>query len=325
MAVLVSAKRWVRSAVNFPRYGPLGLDDPQPYIEVRLEGHGETRDVTRNNVVAALRPFTIGIMFESGGAPRPGGPIARLAMYEREGARRLLGAIQLRPMRTVELGEYSFGLFEVAGSENHCVPAMQLALYYLRERWRFERRQRKNPYNFRMTIPDLHASYGFYICPRPVVLVTVANEGAGNMFPMDLIGPTDSPWFSMALRSTSPAIDLMRKSRRMVLASVPFEYRQFAYELGKHHKEVSIDWASLPFATRLSPLFSLPVAVAALRVREVEVEQVHEVGSHILFLTRVLGDSGLMPGTGRQMFHTFQSYRAFRSMEEDDKIVRPPR
>jgi len=314
MALAVSAKRWLRSLANFPRYGPLPLDDPQQHIEVRLEGYGELRDVTRNNVVAALRPFTMGIMLEDG-APDPGGRLPCLSMHERGGSGRRLGAIQLRPVRSISLGPNRFHLFEAARCENYCVPAVNLRLYYLREQWRFERRRRKNPYNFRMTAPDLHASYVFYICPRPVVLVTVAHAQAGNMFPMDLIGPTDSPWFSMALRSTSPAVELMRKSGRLALASVPFEYRAFAYELGKHHRKTSIDWASLPFATEPSPLFGLPIAVAALRVREVCVQEIHEVGSHTLFLTSVAGDTGLVAGGGRQMFHAFQSYRAFRNME----------
>lgn len=82
----------------------------------------------------------------------------------------------------------------------------------------------------------MRRSHIFYLCPRPVVLVTVEHQGAGNMFPMDLIGPTGSPWYSMALRLTSPAVRLMQEARRMALASVPFSYQSFAYELGQHHR-----------------------------------------------------------------------------------------
>jgi flavin reductase (DIM6/NTAB) family NADH-FMN oxidoreductase RutF len=309
-----TAKRWVRSLVNLPRYGPLGLGDPQQEVEVWLEGHGEPRDVTRNNVVTALRPFTIGVMFDDRTAPS--GPSAlRLTMRERGGPHRLLGVIHLRLVRSLPLAAQRFCLFETPGCENYCVSAANLRLYYLREKWRAERRQRRDPYNFRMTTTDLHCSYVFYICPRPVVLVTAEHEGAGNMFPMDLIGPTDSPWFSMALRSTSPAVRLMQQSRRMALAGVPFPYKDFAYELGKHHRKPSIDWASLPFPTQPSPVFGLPVAQAALRVREVRVDEFHEVGSHVLFLTSIVNDT-LLPESagGLQMFHAFSSYRRFRAM-----------
>jgi flavin reductase (DIM6/NTAB) family NADH-FMN oxidoreductase RutF len=303
-----SLKRRLRSAMNFPRYGVVPGDDPQPLVGVRLEFDDRSVDVTSNNVVTALRPFTIGIMLDAGAVPQS----CRLSMNQRASSR-LLGTIHLRLVRAIPLGSLAFCLFEVTRSENYCVPAPILQIYYWREQYRFERRCRKNPHNFRMTIPDLRASYVFYICPRPVVLVTVQHGDAGNMFPMDLIGPTNSRWFSMALRSTSPAVELMRQSGRMALASVPYDDRAAAYDLGRHHRERTIDWAGLPFPTVLSPGFQLPAMQHALRVREVSVEAVHEVGSHVLFLTSIASDTGLIRPGIPQMFHRFQSYREFRS------------
>jgi len=310
------AKQRLRSLVNFPRYGPLGLHDPQSHVAVWLDGLGEPRDVTRNNVVAALRPFTIGIMFGRDESPVLEGRALRLSMRERRSGR-VLGSIGLRLVRSIPLEEHRFCLFETSGSENRCVTAPNLGLYYLRQRWREERRRRKNPYNFQMTRAGLRASYCFYLCPRPVVLVTVVHGELGNMFPMDLIGPTDSPWFSMALRKTSPAVRLMQESRRMALASAPFAYRDIAYELGKHHALETIDWAKLPFATTCSPLFGYPVAEAALRVREVEVKEFHDVGSHMLFITSIVRETVPRGGTGGpQMFHAFSSYRQYLAMSE---------
>jgi flavin reductase (DIM6/NTAB) family NADH-FMN oxidoreductase RutF len=144
----------------------------------------------------------------------------------------------------------------------------------------------------------------FYICPRPVVLVSVEHEGLGNMFPMDLIGPTDSPWYTMALRSTSPAVKLMQESRRMALASIPASYKDVAYELGKHHKLKRIDWSTLPFTTIRSPLFGLPVVEAALRIREVRVREFHEVGSHVLFVTSIDRET-IREQSEPQLFHSF--------------------
>jgi len=310
-----SFKRRVRSLVNFPVYGPVGLRDPQQLIEVWLEGLGESRNITDNNVVVALRPFTIGVMLD-----RPASGALRLCMRERAGSSRLLGVLHLRPAGGIPLSGRCFCFFETAHCENYCVPPLHLRAYYLRERWRAELRQRRNRYNFLMTHQDIRCSYVFYICPRPVVLVTVQHQDSGNMFPMDLIGPTDSPWFSMALRVTSPAVKLMQESRRMALASVPFPYKAYAYELGKHHKLTAIDWAGLPFPTRPSPLFGLPVAESALRVREVCLEECHEVGSHMLFLTSVardtLPDRNPDAADGLQLFHAFSSYRQFLSMEQ---------
>jgi flavin reductase (DIM6/NTAB) family NADH-FMN oxidoreductase RutF len=301
---LTPAKRLLLKLVHYARYGPLGLDDPQEEVEVRLDGPGCLKDVTRNNVIAALRPFTIGVMLHRNEAqPRDGQPF-RLTMHNRRTPQRLLGVIHLHLVRTIDLGDHRFCLFEVDGSDNTSVPAASLRLYYLQEQ-----RRRKNPYNFQMTPADLRASHVFYICPRPVVFVSVEHEGSANLFPMDLIGPTDSPWFSMALRSTSPAVRLMQQSRRMALAGAPFAYRDIAYQLGKHHKLSSIDWSALPFATARSPLFNLPVPADALRVREVTVREFHEVGSHVLFLTSVEKETIPADARGPQLFHAFGAYR----------------
>jgi flavin reductase (DIM6/NTAB) family NADH-FMN oxidoreductase RutF len=299
-------KQRLRKLVNLPRYGAVGLHDPQQRIQVWLQGVGEPIDVTQNNVVAALRPFTIGVMLNRSFPENLNGPV-RLCMQERRESGRLLGVIHLRFVRSIPLPEHRFCLFETTGCENFCVGRLNLRLYNFYERVRAELRQRRNPHNFRMTPTDLRCSHVFYICPRPVVLVTVEHEGASNMFPMDLIGPTDSPWYSMALRSTSPAVQLMQQSRRMALAGVPLPYKAAAYEMGKHHRQTSIDWADIPFRTVPSPLFGLPVPEAALRIREVRVQEFHEVGSHILFITTIERET---PGNdGLQLFHSFGSYR----------------
>jgi flavin reductase (DIM6/NTAB) family NADH-FMN oxidoreductase RutF len=307
--ILAPAKRFFLKLAHYVRYDAVGLNDPQEDVEVWLRGPSCRKEVTRNNVVAALRPFTIGVMFHRTETPPAEGQSFHLSLHDRRAPQRLLGAIHLHLARIIDLGEHRFCLFEVDGSENLSVPAASLRLYYLREKRRAEKRLRQNPYNFQMTPADLRASHVFYICPRPVVLVSVEHEGAANLFPMDLIGPTDSPWFSMALRSTSPAVRLMQESRRMALASAPFAYRDIAYELGKHHKLSSIDCATLPFATTRSPLFNLPVPTAALSVGEVRVREYHEVGSHVLFLTSVEGETIPPDARGPHLFHAFGAYR----------------
>ncbi len=328
-------KALLRRALNLPRYGAVALNDPQHSVEVSLEGLERPRDVTRNNVVAALRPFTVAIMLENG--TTLDNRKLRLCFRGRTSGRSL-GVLHLKPAGAIPLEGRLLCLFEIAECENYCVSQLQLLTYDIREEWRADRRQRRNPHNFRMTHPDIRASHVFYICPRPVVLVTVEHEGAGNMFPMDLIGPfprdligpfprdligpfprdligtTDSPWFSMALRLTSPAVELMKQSRRMVLTSAPFSYKDVAYKLGEHHRKARIDWGTLPFATRPSAQFGLPVAEAGLRVREVRVEEWHTVGSHMLFLTSVVSDTSREPSVEKQLFHAFYGTR--RTPEE---------
>lgn len=300
-------KRLLRLA-HYPRYGPLGLDDPQQLVEVWLRGPGELKNVTRNNVITALRPFTIGVMFGGDDVLPETGKSFQLRMHERAAPERLLGVLHLRLARTIELPEHRFCLFEVDGSENYCVPSPVLRLYYLREEWRAWRRQQKNPYNFQMASGGVPASHVFYICPRPVVWVSVEHQGSSNLFPMDLIGPTDSPWFSMALRTTSPAVRLIQESRGMALAGIPFADREVAYQLGRHHRLANIDWAALPFTTSRSPFLNLRVPSDSLRLREVSVREFHEVGSHMLFITEVKRETTTAGEKNPQLFHTFRSY-----------------
>jgi hypothetical protein len=112
-------------------------------------------------------------------------------------------------------------------------------------------------------------------------------------------------------------VKLMQESRRMALASIPFSYKDVAYDLGKHHRLATIDWAQLPFATEHSPVFGLPVAQAALKVREVEVREFHDTGSHMLFITSIVRETVPEPATeGPQMFHAFSSYRKYLAMNE---------
>jgi len=311
-----SLKQRVRWLANFPRYGPVGLHDPQQEVRVWLHGLDETLDVTCNNVVAALRPFTIGVMLRHDHPEDLNARPLRLCMHERDGTEDLLGVIHLRFVQSIPLPEHRLCLFEAARFENLCVDSLRLQLYDRYEQWRADRRQRRNPHNFLMTTDGVRCSHVFYICPRPVVLVTVEHEGAGNMFPMDLIGPTDSPWYTMALRSTSPAVRLMQQSRRMALASIPLSLKAAAYEMGKHHKKTNIDWSSLSFPTAASPLFGLRVPVAALRIREVRVIEFHEVGSHILFITSIEHETLAPLNSGMQLFHSFSSYRRHLLHEE---------
>jgi len=314
-----SLKRQLRQLVNLPRYGAVGLRDPQHEVEVWLCSNGKTLDVSRNNVVAALRPFTIGIMLEGVDSENlDAGPV-HLCIRQGHEPKRLLGTLHIRLVRRIPLSQHSFCLFEMDGCGNFCVGTVKIGLYNLREKWRAELRQRKNSYNFRMVPLDLRCNHVFYICPRPVVLVTVEHEGAGNMFPMDLIGPTDSKWYSMALRKTSPAIRLMQESRRIALASVPLQQKAIAYEMGKHHRKTNIDWATLPFRTVPSSLYGLPTLGGALCVRDVHIQEFHEVGSHILFITTIERETSpenpLAGGRSPQLFHAFSSYRQYLAMQ----------
>jgi len=151
----------------------------------------------------------------------------------------------------------------------------------------------------------------FYICPRPVVLVSVDDGSHSNLFPMDLIGPVSADRFTLALRSTSPSIPTMKSARRVSISDVPARDYATAYKLGVHHKNVKVEWDRLPFEVRRSREFSLPYPSIALRVRELQILDFDTIGSHTFFVTRVSSEDSAEEAA--QFFHTSGIYQHFRS------------
>jgi flavin reductase (DIM6/NTAB) family NADH-FMN oxidoreductase RutF len=296
---------------GFPQYAAVGLREPQHVVTVSLHGLGRPSDVTRNHVVVALRPLTIGVLLTADAASRPSGsPRCGLEFREQAGERRLMGSIRLH--RTGDLIRHgqTFRLFEPEGCENHCLPAHQLWLHDRLQAHRARRQQRAQPHGFQMVPSDQRALFVFYICPRPVSLVTVVDGEHANIFPMDLIGLTDSPWFSIALRLSSPAVALIERTRRLAVAAVPLSYRAIAYQLGRYHARPGMERAALPFRTVLSPEYRLPVPEASIGVRELHIEECRPVGSHMLFIASVTRESTLdQTPAPLQLFHIHGAYR----------------
>lgn len=311
-------KRLLLGAETIPQWATVGLHAPQRHIQVWLDGLPESRaplDLTRNATIAAMRPFTIATCISKHISEQQLAQSSlSLVMRENLTDGRVLGRIYLTYNRSLDIASGTqIALFEAKGHRNYCLSPLQLQLHYLLAQRARRHTARTNAYNFDMAPPDLHSMFVFYICPRPVVLVTTAWNGASNVFPMDLIGPTDSPYFLLALRRTSPAVQLMQRSRHIAFGDVPADYKDIAYDLGRHHKSESIDLSQLPFETVLSPMWSLPVAKASLGVTEVEVEQSVSVGSHELFITRIVHEQRWQDGP--QLFHIsglYQHYLAQR-------------
>ncbi len=301
-------KRVVFGAGPLRAHAPVGLRDWSRVVRVTLEGLGAPLDVSADHVPAALRPFTIGVCLDpsvSAAVVRRSRPRLVLRDWEdkgtgegnAEGGGRVRGWLALRARDSIDLGTRRLWLFEIVGSTNRCLALPHVYARELRDWW--GRRKRNNPYNFRMTAADLRAINVYYMRPRPVSLVTVVDGDASNIFPMDLIGPVSSGQFLLALRTTSPAVALMAHVRRVAVSGIPASFKQVAYALGEHHRQRTIDWSTVPFATVPSPVFGLPVPRDALVVRELAIRDVHTIGSHTLFVTDIVRET---PGADAPAF-----------------------
>jgi flavin reductase (DIM6/NTAB) family NADH-FMN oxidoreductase RutF len=277
-------KPLLMGVASIPQFVPGDVLARAEEIRIALEGCGSSQDVTANCVVASLRPLLFAIAFPDGmNTSDLIRARLRLTISEQTPPYRELGRIRLRFTDVIHLPDMQLGLFASSGQENYCVSQPRRRLYDLYQQW--QARRNRDPYNFRMEPSDLRSLALFYIHARPVVLVTVACGERSNIFPMDLIGPITGPYFLMALRSTSPAVDLMKRSRRIALSSMSLDYKQTIYDLGKHHRLECIEWESLPFKSVPSPTFGLPIPEDAHSVVEREIVAAHTVGSHVLFVT----------------------------------------
>lgn len=306
LALPEALKRRIRP---LPQWPPIALREPQEAVQVRLATVRGESDVTRAAVVAALRPLTLAVGLDAqlmSAIKARSQPELHFVDLE---SQRTVGMLQLQHVRTWNTSGAAIGLFEVRRGTHRCLRWP----YRHWNRWLQNRRLRKNtdPNNFFMPPDAVQQQMIFYICPRPVVLVSVDDGSHSNLFPMDLIGPVSSDRFTLALRTTSPSIPSMKSARRVALSDVPAHQYATAYKLGIHHKKAIIEWEHLSFEIRQSRNFSLPYPAIALRVRELEILDFDTIGSHTFFVCRIASD--VSAGEDAQFFHTSGIYQHFRN------------
>lgn len=300
-------RRLILVAGRVPRYLVVGERDTQQQIRVTLDGLGPSIDVTHTHVMVSLRPLTIALASPPG---QPPDALERTPLRLRVSPWNepdvTLGTVGLRHTDSINVGDTALHLFQMDGSTNTCMPRAAWAVFAAYHGWGDwkRRKQRNTP----MAPRDLEALQVLYICPRPVVLVTVQHGSASNLFPMDLIGPTDSPYFLLGLRRTSPSIRLIKESERLTVSDAPLEYTAAAFKMGEHHEKEWIDWDALPFATGPSAGHGLPVPRDALRVRDLAMREARDVGSHTLFITEVVREERRRDGL-QMAFITGPYYR----------------
>jgi flavin reductase (DIM6/NTAB) family NADH-FMN oxidoreductase RutF len=283
-----------RYAGPIPCWAPIGLPEEQQLVDVMLDSWDGSIDVTSNHVVASLAPLIVAV----GRADVFHG---RLIFVDRATGLEL-ARLSLQRMECAGGGN-DFSLLRVNGGRHRCLPAgLRTWHRLLQARWR-------HPPGFRMSNSAVHHLTLFYICPRPVVLVSVDDGTNNNLFPMDLIGRLRDRHM-LALRNTSPSVATMRASRHVALADVELGLVKTVYELGKHHKLARIEWDQLPFESVRTPEFGLRVPARAQRIREFSIERWWEVGSHTLFECLLRSDRTV--GSLPRLHHTSGIHRAFR-------------
>jgi flavin reductase (DIM6/NTAB) family NADH-FMN oxidoreductase RutF len=267
----------------------LGLADPQTEVTVWLYGMGTPLDVTLRHSMACAAPFTVCIAFDEDRKPSENdfGNLS-LTFCERDGQKQVLGKISLKMISVVPAVGMELILFEARGSTNYCLPKIRLCAHYLLHsysQWR-----KVDTSGMKMSFLERRAAMVMFICPHPVSLVSLTDDAGGNIFPMNIMGDLGKGYFAFALKDSRRAAHLVERTGRIAVSSLPLARAALAYQLAVNHTKEFIEWEQLSFATRMSTTFNIPVPVFAQRVREMEIVSAHRIGSHTLFVARIICD-----------------------------------
>ena len=295
-------KDWLRPFVRpLPQWSPIAVASPQRMVTATLHGNGQSTDATADHTVASLKPLTIATGFDAG---------QRAVLEYRDRATgTLLGILRLTRTDPIAPAGASVAFYHAVAGEHRC-------LGWPRRPWNtwlqnHVIRKTRSSHHSLMEPDAVQQLMIAYLCPRPVVLVSVAAPGHSNIFPMDLIGPLGRRgFFSLALRSTNVSVPVMREARRVALSGTPATMKDVVYKLAEHHKQPLQTWDAVPFPIRPSRKFDIPVAAAALRIQELAIEHSQEIGSHVFFLCRIVSDES--PAQGEQLHHTAGFHQVWR-------------
>jgi flavin reductase (DIM6/NTAB) family NADH-FMN oxidoreductase RutF len=312
----LALKRTFLGKTNQPQQCMVGIHDPQAEVGVWLHGTGAPRDVTFEHSIACASPFTIcigGTDWQLGDAGK--GPT--LKFCERDGEGRVLAELDLRHTATILTNGPPLRLFQVDRCRNYCLPAGRLWAHYLHHAYL----RQKSSSHIRLSNRAAQAMTAAFICPRRVVLVSAVWGDRSNIFPMNLLGSLGDGYFAFSLDSTRLAAPLVAGAGQVALSGIPVRRAEIAQQLGRNHKKESVALSQLPFATTPSTALEIPVPSFASRVTELQVETTRNLGSHTLFVSRVVRDERRSAGEQYFMVHgIYQSWRLAHGYDHSGSV-----
>jgi len=316
--IVAAAKRALLGPVNYMQKINLACEDPQPHVDVWLHGAGAPLLVNQCHLMACAAPLTIGVALDEDRCVYAAAESDLTLEFRTHKDQRLLGEIGLSFVSSLRAGSQGLCLFHVKSYRNLCLSPLHLWAHHQQyaRTYQPERNQ-----DVPITLREARAMIVFYLCPRPITLVTVVEDSAaegkrGNIFPMNLMGHLGNDLFAFALNSHRSAAPLVDRARRVVLSSVSLEHADIVTRLGANHRKSFIDWDDLPFATIRVDSIDAPVPSFALHVRELHVEAAHPLGSHTLFIAKITAEHRLAEGP-----HFFTAHGLYNSWQHQPALV----
>lgn len=288
---------------SVPQWATVALESRERSVTAELCWDGCRADATDDHTIASLKPLTVATSIDAGACP--------VLRYIDAATGHALGTLRLTKARSFVAANADIHLYEVAAGEHRCLPSP------LREwtAWRQNRSMLRHRAANHLNMAPAAAQQLMisYLCPRPVVLVSVDTGTHRNIFPMDLIGPLASAGlFTLALRSSNVSEPVIRDVGRVALSHPPASMKAAVYGLARHHKDALARWDDLSLPIVSSGQFGIPALASALCVQEMTIVHSVVVGSHTFFVARMA--SSELRHAGAQLHHTagFHQYERKR-------------
>lgn len=136
----------------------------------------------------------------------------------------------------------------------------------------------------------LHDLFVYYIKPRPVFLLSVQDADRFDIFPVDLTGHIFNNYYTLAIKSTNQAIELIKKAGGFCLSAVPLDKVDVIYKHHEQRKKGKVTLDSLTFFVAGSRVLKIPVPDFAIMVREFKVEDTIEKGQYTLLIIKCINE-----------------------------------
>lgn len=149
--------------------------------------------------------------------------------------------------------------------------------------------------NFVVPPAELVKLFVFSLKPRPVYLVTLLHQDGFDAFPIDIAGRVSEARMLLSIRSSSAAVELIKKTGRICASLMPFDRREEVYKLGRHHAgAIAPEWL-LPAGLMESSKWKIPVPSFSITVHELLLEYTFVKGVHTQFVFGMVNSYPLMP------------------------------
>ena len=240
--------------------------------KVFLKINDATIDVSVNHWAFCLQPVVFGIWLNKQPDISPLPDNNYSLSFEAATSQKKLAEIQLSFFSSIEEKDGTLLLVKVEKCKLFHIPSIESRLLYLLY-------YRKPGFSF-----EKFKSYvSAFSYPRKVRIISFQKEDYYNIFPMDFVGqPAKTKYYALGLRLTNKTLNEVIKTKKIVIAEVPFEYKEEIYKLGRHHSSKPLPLEQLPFKIFNSKNFGFPVPKWADAYNEISITRTLNLGSHTL-------------------------------------------